>query len=317
MKKLFVFLFFTSFTLQAAGPHLCPVLPLEDNGCSFEAVGDEVGEYLGSTSGDLVNFGVKILTGPYASRWKSSCSAHDMCYQTIGKSRKQCDGRFKSNLQSTCGADPFCHSEAELAYLAVRSGGSDNYLEGMEDSLKEIESLYSKVATEDCVSTVKYTKRVDATARNYLRQTFSDMVGRYPTTEEEFKLVDLYELGTSGSKYTDWQSAVDNRINEEFLGTTGPDAVYLLQANTTPFGEIASVTVNGAYSKNKIGYLWHMVHTEYTSPYFTKYTPPAGGMMYFDGYLRVNDSQGKYDYIIIDESFLVNSCTTTICEIEP
>jgi hypothetical protein len=39
--------------------------------------------------------------------------------------------------------------------------------------------------------------------------------------------------------------------------------------------------------------------------------------MYFDGYLRVNDSQGKYDYIIIDESFLVNSCTTTICEIEP
>ena len=60
-----------------------------------------------------------------------------------------------------------------------------------------------------------------------------------------------------------------------------------------------------------------MVHTEYTTSSFTKSTPPAGGMMYIDGYLRVQDANQKYDYIVIDESFLVNSCTTTICEIEP
>ena len=141
-------------------------------------------------------------------------------------------------------------------------------------------------------------------------------MGRYPTTREEFTLLDLYNKGTSAAKYTEWQADVVDEINREYLGTTGPEAIYELDANSFS-GRISSITVNGASSKNEAGYLWHMMHTEYTTSSFTKSTPPAGGMMHLNGYLRVNDSQGEFDYIIIDESFLVNSCTTTICDIEP
>ena len=304
MKSLSTLILMILFSWQAlAGPHLCPVKPLEDDGCSYDHAGD-------------FEFITKLATSPYNSRWNSACSSHDTCYQTIGKTRKQCDETFKSNMQSACSIDPLCQTEAEIIYSAVRDSGGQYYRDAMGGSTDEIESLKDNIKVQACVSTSKYTGRVSTTALSYLKESFNDKVARYPTTEEEFTLLDEFPVSTSDSVYSNWQTTIDNKINQDYIGTTGPQAIYNLDANNTPFG-IVSITVNGSYSKNTSSFLWHMVHTEYTTSSFTKSTPPAGGMMYIDGYLRVQDSNQKYDYIVIDESFLVNSCTTTICEIEP
>ncbi|GAA6173778.1 hypothetical protein NBRC116592_34480 [Colwellia sp. KU-HH00111] len=57
-------------------------------------------------------------------------------------------------------------------------------------------------------------------------------------------------------------------------------------------------------------------HQEEFDKDISKQTPLAGGMMYISGYLRVDSTYGK-DYIIVDESFYVNSCPSTPCNIEP
>ena len=310
MKKLIPLLLFP-FLVQA-GPHLCPVKPLEDNGCSINELGDATHE--------LVEQVARLVLSPYLSRFRSSCSTHDLCYETIGKTRYRCDMDLLNNLRDACSIDPICNLEAAAFHEAVSIGGKDNYNEGIDESLKELENLKGKVEKGECVSTPEYSERFSPSMLNYLKETFKFRVGRYPTTVEEFTLLYLYELDTSNSfdDLNKWKNDIEIYIDNHYLLTTGPEALYFMDANSQ-YGRVNSVTLNASESKgNDVKYLWHMVHTENTTDKFTKNTPPAGGMMYFTGYLRVEDSnEEKFDYIVIKESFLVNSCTTTICQIEP
>lgn len=219
-------------------------------------------------------------------------------------------------MQSACGIDPLCHAEAELIFSAVRDSGGQYYRDAMTKNTDEIKVLKTKIEDQVCVSTPKYTGRVSETALSYLKENFNEKVGRYPTTEEEFALLYEFPVSTSDNVYSSWQATIDNTIIQNYIGTTGPEAIYMLNANSDPTGSIHSIIVNGSNSKNVDSYLWHMVHAESTASSVKKSTPPAGGMMHIDGYLRVQNVNQKYDYIVIGQSFLVNSCTTTICEIE-
>ena len=54
----------------------------------------------------------------------AACMLHDMCYDTWGRLREDCDEEFKHNLLQICGKHSlWCQSVAELAYISVKNFG--------------------------------------------------------------------------------------------------------------------------------------------------------------------------------------------------
>ena len=304
--------------LSMATVHLCPVTPKFSNGCSFDYIGESYGELAEST--------LELLASPYSGDFQASCNLHDICYQTVGKTRKACDHEFRENLYDECGIDFACKGVADVFVEGVQNNGLNPYNDGIRDAIDIAAQAESNIETlspqedENCVTTPKYTDRYNPDMLDYVRNEFNSRVGRNPTTEE-FILLNLYTLNENDSDddYTNWESEVISRIQTDYLNTSGPEAIYYKQSVIDPMGWVHAFILDGSFSKGQpVSYKWHMAHNhqEEFDKDIRKNTPPAGGMMYIDGYLRVDNTDGK-DYIIFDESFYVNSCTSTPCNIEP
>ncbi|KGJ99085.1 hypothetical protein [Thalassotalea sp. ND16A] len=296
--------------LSMATVHLCPVTPKVTDGCTFDDAGDKYGEFMESI--------IEVIASPYSGEFKPSCDAHDICYQTLGKTQAVCDHEFRENLYDECGVDPLCKVYADTFVESVQSYGIDHYNAGINISYSTATQAESNIITESCVTTPKYTDRYSSDMLNYVRSEFKSRVGRNPTTGEEFDLLNLYSLNENGSNsdYNNWTNSVTSHIQNNYLNTSGPEAIYYKQSETFRGWTIA-LKLHASLSKGQpVNYKWHMVHNEEYDSDYRKQTPPGGGMMYIDGYLRVENADGK-DYIIIDESFYVNSCSSTPCDIEP
>ena len=219
-----------------------------------------------------------------------------------------------------CGIDPLCKVYADTFVEAVQSNGIDHYNFGINTSISFAEQAESNITVESCVTTPKYTDRYNPDMLDYVRTEFNSRVGRNPTTAEEFDLLNLYSLNESDSDddYMNWENSVITQIQSNYLNTSGPEAIFYKQSVTFQ-GWTSAFILDGSLTKGQpVNYKWHMAHNhqEEFDKDISKSTPPAGGMMYFNGYLRVGNSDGK-DYIIVDESFYVNYCTYTPCDIEP
>jgi len=312
-KKIMLLAVLLSFSnLSMATVHLCSVLPKVTDGCSFDDIGEDYGEFVESIA--------EVIASPYSGSFAPSCNVHDICYQTVGKTQQACDHEFRENLYDRCGPDPLCNVYADIFVEAVQANGIDHYNHGISNSILLVQQEERNITVESCVTTPKYTDRYNSDMLNYARNEFSSRVGRNPTTTEEFDLLNLYTLNENGSDddYTNWASSVNNKIQNSYLYTSGPDAVFYKQSVTVR-GWTSAFILDGSLSKGQpVNYKWHMAHNhqEEMDKDISKSTPPGGGMMYINGYLKVDNTDGN-DYIIVDESFYVNSCTSSPCDIEP
>ncbi|RHW76140.1 hypothetical protein [Colwellia sp. RSH04] len=310
-KKIILLTSLLSFSsVSLATIHICPVIPKITDGCSLNLIGEEKGE--------VVETWAEILSSPYVGDFTESCNSHDSCYQTIGKTQQVCDHEFRENLYDECGLDPICKLEADIFVDTVQSYGKKYYNININNSASIVSQAEGNIASESCVTTPKHVNRYSSSMLNYVKNQFKSYVGRNPTTAEEFDLLNLYLLNENDSvnDYINWTNSVIPQIQNNYLNTSGPEAIYYKQSETYR-GWTQAFIINAELSKGQsVQYKWHMVHDEEFDSDYRKSTPPAGGMMYINGYLKVENSDGK-DYIVIDESFYVNSCTSTICYTEP
>jgi hypothetical protein len=81
--------------------------------------------------------------------WYDACEVHDVCYATIGKTRRQCDELFYSKLKEACDettTDLTCRIDAYSYYWVVASFGKQSYNETQTATLAYLRNL--KVAYE-------------------------------------------------------------------------------------------------------------------------------------------------------------------------
>lgn len=307
---LIVSLSISSFTSSASTVPLCPIPSKVIDGCSFDAIGEETHE--------LVESLAQILSLPYKKKFTSSCNKHDICYQTIGKSQKQCDLEFKADLYSKCKFDGACRLTAKAFYEAVNKFGSGYYRNVMNSSLSKAETLENNVDNESCISDAKYSELYKKEMVSSVNSEFSTRVGRAPTTMEEFDLLNDYRINPDNSinDFSNWRSRMISKINNQYIGTKGPDAVQYRYSQSDPTGWVHAFNFDAKYSQGgSLNYKWHINGSEIFESKFRKTTPPGPGLMILKGYLKVSNNYGK-DFEIIDESFYVNSCRTAICNIE-
>ncbi|WP_353539975.1 hypothetical protein [Colwellia sp. KU-HH00111] len=203
--------------------HLCPVTSKVINGCSFDDIGVNYGEFVESIA--------EVIASPYSGDFTPSCNAHDICYQTVGKTQQTCDHEFRENLYDECGIDPLCKVYADTFVEAVQANGIDHYNYGVNTAISFAGQAESNITTESCVTTPKYTDRYNSGMLDYIKSEFNSRVGRNPTTAEEFDLLNLYLLNESDSDndYTNWKSSVIASIQSNYLNTSGPEAIFYKQ----------------------------------------------------------------------------------------
>ncbi|MEM7011200.1 MAG: hypothetical protein AAF585_06920 [Verrucomicrobiota bacterium] len=74
-----------------------------------------------------------------------ACSAHDDCYDTLGKTKEECDAQFKKDLIIAAKqTGPLARIPARLSagiyHLAVKLGGKNSYALAQEDAAKRSNS---------------------------------------------------------------------------------------------------------------------------------------------------------------------------------
>jgi len=89
------------------------------------------------------------------------CTRHDICYETIGKSRLTCDKTFRDHYQGECrnafhyfwGRIPrhYCLISSLAAYEVVRAIGSDPYFNNQRTARKNLAQFAKYVVTENGV----------------------------------------------------------------------------------------------------------------------------------------------------------------------
>lgn len=50
------------------------------------------------------------------------CNLHDLCYDTCGKSKEECDSEFRTCLMDVCGSHPCIHAANLFADIVVFMG---------------------------------------------------------------------------------------------------------------------------------------------------------------------------------------------------
>lgn len=80
--------------------------------------------------------GPDIDIGPIG-RFEKACNEHDVCYSTLGRSKKDCDTEFNANMVLICMAtfpvgDPKCLADAATFFSGVTLFGGSSYEKGQK-----------------------------------------------------------------------------------------------------------------------------------------------------------------------------------------
>ena len=253
------------------------------------------------------------ITGDYDlghdDLFEPACDEHDKAYQILGTNKHQVDEALEADISQLCQKlNPIeaaaCLLEVPLYDEALNTSISQDIFESEQQKSENYilsQDVFGKHIDKTCVSLLGNLDRVGNSVEQELNISFSQVTGRYPTTNEEFELLN------GVSNFNNWKSNLASRISSGNYSTVNlPNAAYLMKSNKDPLGNITSVYLDAAIASTGSGlsYAWYVNNKKVHSSKFTG-NVVASGYKYFDGYLRVTDNAGNVDYKFIDTKIYV------------
>jgi hypothetical protein len=94
---------------------------------------------------------LEIFSPVSSNQFRVACDEHDDCYDTLGKSRQECDNAFHNRMLGICARDhntllgkPLkaqCNKRADLFYAGVKKGGGEAYGKAQASARARSESV--------------------------------------------------------------------------------------------------------------------------------------------------------------------------------
>jgi hypothetical protein len=99
------------------------------------------------------NTALKYLSPVGSRQFRVACDEHDVCYDTFGKSRQECDKAFHNRMLGICARNhntiigrPLkvaCNGRADAYYTGVLEGGKDKYNKAQANALAKAQESAS------------------------------------------------------------------------------------------------------------------------------------------------------------------------------
>ncbi len=302
LRDLLLSLTFATVALspQARAGNICVVAPPVTNGCSTHHA-----EYL---SGEIAVF---------RQVFDSACNNHDICYESLGKTRAACDGDFRNQTKDKCdsinkwffpGEFYACRSAASAFAAAVDFGGEKAYRPAQDASAVKSQKVAQEIANDECGTTPERTKIYSVEMISYVNNSFAARLGRAPSIYEQFAAINANN--PAGDPYS-WRTSVDQYV-ESHRYLTPPTVSYTFSK------VMGQITLTSAASAGASNHRWHINGTDTYASTYSKY---VGEAIFNDinvtlaGFLTVVGPNGQKAMAVVDNKFVIRAeCPRgTIC----
>ncbi|WP_105166645.1 hypothetical protein [Pseudoalteromonas sp. T1lg23B] len=276
----------TSFVANA---QICAKPSIVQDGCTFPVVG-------------VITDAAK----PFKDLWRNQCNKHDVNYQTLGKSKQASDSELYADMRARCDSkfnkylmyslNRTCRTAASGVYNILKNVDSSKYyLPNQRKIENATQSYVNNINADQCDMTPEYAGVYDPSLLSYINTTFYSIARRQPTAYERFELLSFYDPDTSLSA---WQSAVRSQ-STQMARLSGPKAVVRNENSRNQYVKSASASTG-----SNLRYEWDLNYgqqsgVKYTKSFMTRYNETK--TIY--GSLKVTDSNGRSDLLIINDRF--------------
>ncbi|WP_160153357.1 hypothetical protein [Microbulbifer sp. ALW1] len=293
-RLLFAFIFSAILANSVLAAPLCEEIPREVNGCTLD-----------------VNNVSDWLEDMLSSDFEGECNKHDRCYQTLGKTRYQCDKEFKEDGYDECSINVACRGIVKLAYDELRdsSEAQEQYDKAQLKSKKRSTAHINEVMAGQCVDDPSNQVIYDHTLTDYVKLAYNNRKGRDPSSFEQYTMLKKF---SSTASITDWKGIVSTAVEND--NTTPP----LIKITKFSDRHLANYRLDASNSTGSgLIYNWNINNQASTSPTYsysgTPY-PMRGYTLHFKGYLLVENGQGEKDARTVDDYFsVIGLCDGATC----